>query len=300
MINDYIIKDKIKWRNKKRFKKTLNLLEGNHKSLKENDLQGKQNKSLIIKRMDKKNPIYAPWSRKEFSKRLSTFWSFPWHSIELPFNAVVCAKNGWICMGQMKIKCQLCKQEMELKTEIKTEIRDELNQVKMGHKENCCWRKKSCDESIMKLPLSDGKRAIEGFNERTKKLDIFKGVPKKLKVPIDMKKDLVKKNTEILSIFGWNGIEIDGIGLLVCGACHRRVGSWYFESEGEEEGFDVVFEHRNYCPWVNSKSQISVEPGWKILYGWLLRLVEPKLLETKESLDVRLQRLREALGLKKT
>lgn len=150
----------------------------------------------------------------------------------------------------------------------------------------------------MKLPLSDGKIAIEAFNERAKKLDTFKELPERLKVPEDMKIDLVKKNTEILSIFGWNGLEIDGILLLVCTACHRRIGPWNFELE-KKKGFDVIFEHRNYCPWINSTSQISAEPGWKILCNWLQHLSKSKSLNIKDSLDVRLKRLRTTLGLKK-
>ncbi|EMR08243.1 hypothetical protein PNEG_03410 [Pneumocystis murina B123] len=257
--------------------------------------------SLMLQSIENKKIIYAPWSRSQFSKRLSTFWSFPYHSINSPFNAVAWAKHGWTCTGQTTVQCELCRQQVELKMEVEAQLDESETialQIETAHAENCSWRKKSCDESIMKLPLSDGKMAIEAFNERTKKLDTFKELPKRLEVPEDMKKDLVKKNTEILSIFGWSGLEVDGILLLVCTACHRRIGPWNFELE-KKKGFDVIFEHRNYCPWINSTSQISVDPGWKILSNWLLHLSKSKPLNIKDSLDIRLERLRTTLGLKK-
>ncbi|KAG4300543.1 hypothetical protein PCK1_003198, partial [Pneumocystis canis] len=148
--------------------------------------------------------------------------------------------------------------------------------------------------SIMKLPLADRSMALKAYHER---LDALKGIqtlPKALKTPQTIGESLMKQ--EILSLFGWTSITVDTMALLVCTACHRRIGLWSFEKE-EEKVFDVISEHRDYCPWINSTSQASVEAGWELLYG-CLGLATAEKTGIQDALDVRLNRLRSVFGLK--
>lgn len=262
--------------------------------------------SLMLQTIENKKNIYAPWSRSHFSKRLATFWSFPYHNIDSPLNAVAWAKRGWQCIGQTIIQCELCQRQIDLKIEEKDEslhlkvLETIAMQIEIAHADHCCWRKKSCDGMIMKLPLSDGRMSVEAFMERIKKLNELKGgIPEKLELPEGIREDLVKTREERLSMFGWSGLNLNGVLLLVCTACHRRIGEWHFELQKETK-FNVIFEHRNYCPWVNSSSQASEEPGWKILYKWLLHLSKSNTFDTNDSLNLRLDRLRTLLDLKKS
>ena len=68
-----------------------------------------------------------------------------------------------------------------------------------------------------------------------------------------------------LALFGWQAEEEHITGLATCNACFRRLGLWLYKTrpsskEGGDEvaimsGLDVVSEHREYCPWINSTSQ---------------------------------------------
>ena len=91
-----------------------------------------------------------------------------------------------------------------------------------------------------------------------------------------------------LALFGWQAEEEHIAGLATCNACFRRLGLWLYRTrprskEGGDEvaimsGLDVVSEHREYCPWINSTSQsggrvthdsdtaaVSTSTGWETL-----------------------------------
>ncbi|KAG5438495.1 hypothetical protein PCANB_002599 [Pneumocystis canis] len=264
--------------------------------------------SLIQKTMHHKKIVYAPWSRYHFSQRLATFWLFPCHNLNSPLNAVAWAKRGWKCMDRVKLQCELCHRQLQLmdineSPEIVFQnelINDtfilgiDVSLIETGHAEGCSWRRRSCDASIMKLPLADRLTSIKAYNERLNALNAIKQLPKVLKTPQNLEKSSLMR-TEILSLFGWTCMTIDTIMLLVCTACHRRIGLWGFEEE-TENAFDVISEHRDYCPWINSTSQASIEPGWKLLNRWLGFTTENVIMQ--DALDVRLDRLRSVFGLK--
>lgn len=257
----------------------------------------KTDNSLISQTAENKKISYAPWSRQHFSKRLATFWSFPFHAIQSPVNAVAWAKHGWVCAGQTALRCELCHRQVNLGTaDVDEAAHVSTALMETAHAEGCCWRKKSCDQSIMKLPLADQKAAWKAFNERIQLLENADCLPTTLKWPNQIE-DWIENKAKILSLFGWTCEKIDGLTLLVCTACHRRIGHWSFKSE-EKDVFDVISEHRDYCPWINPESQSSTEPGWEILYRLLLRMSKSETLMTSDAFDARLDRLRENLALK--
>lgn len=64
----------------------------------------------------------------------------------------------------------------------------------------------------------------------------------------------------MLAFFGWDTVSDGTAGLAGCGACFRRLGLWMYKPK--ENGditvynkLDVVNEHMDYCPWVNSITQ---------------------------------------------
>jgi len=88
----------------------------------------------------------------------------------------------------------------------------------------------------------------------------------------------------ILAFFGWDICGDAQAGLAGCGACFRRLGLWMYKPK--EDGsisvythLDVVGEHLDYCPWINSKTQSGVDgkgvraagvgetrSGWEVLH----------------------------------
>ncbi|KAG4305309.1 hypothetical protein PORY_001479 [Pneumocystis oryctolagi] len=289
--------------------------------------------SLMQQRASQKRLAYAPWSRSCFSRRLATFWAFPCHNLHSPVNAVAWAKRGWVCAGRTSLYCEGCQRKLELdvcgmeksveKEEsgvylsrtIDSDLKLSLNSyldfslIEKGHAEGCSWRRRACDESIMKLPLSDRYKALEAYNARVQALRTIHtqhplpllNLPLELQQKVEnmeLKEDFDK--VEKLSLFGWTSVIVDSVPLLTCMACHRRIGLWAFESS-QKETFDVVHEHRDYCPWINSQSQVSLIPGWKLLNQWInydTKKEETSTDNHKNSLDVRLDHLREIFGLK--
>jgi hypothetical protein len=72
----------------------------------------------------------------------------------------------------------------------------------------------------------------------------------------------------LLAIFGWQAEASTISGLASCAACFRRLGLWLFKPSSRPSSpdapspsppsmtrLDVVAEHRDYCPWINSSSQ---------------------------------------------
>jgi Rsm1-like len=63
----------------------------------------------------------------------------------------------------------------------------------------------------------------------------------------------------VLALFGWQAETGHIAGLATCEACFRRLGLWLFKAKTPEDAsmsrLDVIGEHRDYCPWVNSLSQ---------------------------------------------
>ncbi|KAI9769088.1 MAG: hypothetical protein M1840_004439 [Geoglossum simile] len=63
----------------------------------------------------------------------------------------------------------------------------------------------------------------------------------------------------VLAFFGWQAETGHIAGLATCEACFRRLGLWLFKAKTPEDAsmsrLDVIGEHRDYCPWVNSFSQ---------------------------------------------
>lgn len=107
-----------------------------------------------------------------------------------------------------------------------------------------------------------------------------------------------------LAVFGWEAETEHISGLATCNACFRRLGLWLYNprniagelnKETISDRLDVVGEHRDYCPWVNTISQnggglTSTKLGGALselsnLAGWqLLRQVAQNASHSKRDL----------------
>ena len=114
--------------------------------------------------------------------------------------------------------------------------------------------------------------------------------PSKTEAPTTLDSPALK-----LAFFGWQAEEGHKLGLAVCTACFRRLGLWLFKPSDPSkpstlERLDVVSEHRDYCPWINSLSQngsTSRRTSLDGLAGWqiLLRDVQASALHRKHDLE---------------
>ncbi|KAI9809573.1 MAG: hypothetical protein M1825_000005 [Sarcosagium campestre] len=109
-------------------------------------------------------------------------------------------------------------------------------------------------------------------------------------VPANVNEDVLA-----MALFGWQAEEGHIEGLATCEACFRRLGLWLFKhkpsSSRSKTGrtaisdetpsmnrLDVVAEHRDYCPWINTASQGGISSpnevsagsegsaGWQMLH----------------------------------
>ncbi|KAL6714340.1 hypothetical protein ACLMJK_007763 [Lecanora helva] len=98
----------------------------------------------------------------------------------------------------------------------------------------------------------------------------------------------------VLALFGWQAEEGHIPGLATCTACFRRLGLWLFKPSSDNstpssmDRLDVVSEHRDFCPWINSLSQngsASRRTSLEGLAGWqaLLRTVQAYTLQKKDD-----------------
>ena len=101
-----------------------------------------------------------------------------------------------------------------------------------------------------------------------------------------------------LALFGWQAEEGHVIGLATCTACFRRLGLWLFKpsssspdspSQSSMHRLDVVGEHRDYCPWINTLSQNGATSrrtsSLDGLAGWqtLLRAVDASVVHQRHE-----------------
>ncbi|KAL8991686.1 MAG: hypothetical protein Q9169_007745, partial [Polycauliona sp. 2 TL-2023] len=117
-----------------------------------------------------------------------------------------------------------------------------------------------------------------------------------------------------LAILGWQADTIAPIpGIANCETCYRRLGLWLYKSAPSSPTtsppssptsspaspsattpiitrLDPISEHRDYCPWINIRSQTRTPivtdedlPGWTILQNMVLSLRPPGGLQYTPS-----------------
>lgn len=236
---------------------------------------GNKDKETIFK------PKYCPADREELLKRLASFQELTdWTPKPNPVAEVQWAKRGWICQGKERVRCTLCNKELVVKLNRKevdgkevpvlvpSEIEEALvakyvDLIVTSHQDDCLWRKRGCDDSLLRLPLSSRHAAIQDLHARYNELCARKDfLPYEfnLRLPSRLDIDTVLRylpheffttnNTTAtteqraappnrvalaLAMLGWQGLMNPRIGPVPntasCHTCLRRLGLWMFKSK---------------------------------------------------------------------
>lgn len=225
-------------------------------------------------------PKYCPGDREEMLKRLSSFQELTdWTPKPDPVNEIEWAKRGWVCQGKERVRCTLCNKELVVKLNRKevdghevpvlvaSEIEDALVRkyvelIVTSHQDECLWRKRGCDDSLMRLPLSNRQSALQDLRKRYDELCARKAflpyefnlrLPEKLKLntiltqlppdfftsppapPTNPSAMTPHRVALALAILGWQGLDNPRIGPVPntasCHTCLRRLGLWMFKSK---------------------------------------------------------------------
>lgn len=268
---------------------------------------GNRDKETIFK------PKYCPADREELLKRLASFQELTdWTPKPNPVAEVQWAKRGWICQGKERVRCTLCNKELVVKLNRKevdgkevavlvpSEIEEALvakyvELIVTSHQDDCLWRKRGCDDSLLRLPLSSRHAAIQDLRARYDELCARKDfLPYEfnLRLPARLDIDVVLRYLPheffagpdqqqqprapnrvalALAMVGWQGLSNSRIGPVPntasCHTCLRRLGLWMFKSKEVDpdtgavivpapmDYLDPLREHRFFCPWNNADAQ---------------------------------------------
>ncbi|KAJ4266551.1 hypothetical protein NW762_004540 [Fusarium torreyae] len=256
---------------------------------------------------------YAPTDRADLLKRLGTFQEITdWTPKPDKVNEVEWAKRGWVCHGKETVRCLLCHRELVVKLNRKvvdgkevpvlvaSEIEEALvdkyaDLIVASHQEDCLWRKRGCDDSLLRLSLTNATASLKALRERYDELLARKAfLPYEFNLRLPEEFDLDTNLTQLpgdfftnpapakgadtqpnrvalaLALMGWQGLNNARIGAVPnsasCHTCLRRLGLWMFKSKEVADNGEVLVpapmdfldparEHRFFCPWSNSQTQ---------------------------------------------
>jgi hypothetical protein len=271
-------------------------LGGSPQGLKDASANGATNISNVVLRKFSGNggeaksttTRYCPGDRDQLLKRLATFQELTdWTPKPDRVNEIEWAKRGWLCQGKERLRCLLCNKELVVKLNKKeedgkevpvmvpSEVEDALvdkyvELIVSAHRDDCLWRKKGCDDSLLRLPLADSNAALKDLRQRYDDLCARKDfLPYEfnLRLPTGLDVDAVLKNlpptffTEpapavltstsspnraalALALLGWQGLTNARIGPVPnsasCHACLRRLGLWMFKSKEVDPATNTI------------------------------------------------------------
>ncbi|TPX35725.1 hypothetical protein SmJEL517_g01975 [Synchytrium microbalum] len=180
-----------------------------------------------------------------------------------------------------------------------------VEQLTSQHGRACIWRLTAIDESLYRFPLKSSSSTRSAFQNRFKS---FVALPPSSipQTACSLDQDTiaqihnhttttttstildVEKSCITLSLYGWLAEEQGGLRFAKCLLCMRSAGLWNFESvvpgstssaprtkrvkiddvEDDAESFDVLSQHRSFCPWI-SKGYTG-KTGWQVTLDSLL------------------------------
>ncbi|KAK1246071.1 hypothetical protein MKX07_005140 [Trichoderma sp. CBMAI-0711] len=251
---------------------------------------------------------YSPGDRDELLKRLATFQEITdWTPKPDRISEVEWAKRGWICQGKERVRCLLCHKELVVKlkkeaaegedglltaAEVEAALVDKYAElIVSAHQSDCLWKRRGCDDSLLRISFVSAKGAIEALKGRYEELcsrAAFLPYEFNLRLPEGMDLDEVISQLPpdfftgrnptpepvrpalALALVGWQGLNNTRIGAVPntasCHTCQRRLGLWMFKSKEVDANGNVVVpapmdyldperEHRFFCPWKNPAAQ---------------------------------------------
>lgn len=240
-------------------------------------------------------PRYCPGDREQLLRRLATFQELTdWTPKPDRINEIEWAKRGWVCQGKERLRCTLCSKELVVQLgRAKGETEDNgtaesaeaaeaaeaavvdkyVDLVVTAHEDDCLWRKKGCDDSLLRLQLASPRQALADLRQRYDELCIRKDfLPYEfnLRLPKGLDIDAVlvtlpptffdapstatsaipspspNRVALALAVMGWQGLTNSRIGAVPnsasCHACLRRLGLWMFKSKQVDLETNTVLE----------------------------------------------------------
>ncbi|KAI8811336.1 C3HC zinc finger-like-domain-containing protein [Cladochytrium replicatum] len=185
-------------------------------------------------------------------------------------------------------------------------------QLHESHASFCPWKVRKLGARVPKFPVLSCSGYLDALNARYQTFlddgDALTGLPE-LSLPPDLTADqieqlerkvaLLQSDSEerklsrpvlLLALFGWESCSSAAAGVRVhkdcveCRLCLRQIGMWNFAgalNDGATVGdtlqsFDLVHEHRWYCPWIHEDPA-----GWNRTVQTILkpeRISNPNLL----------------------
>ncbi|KAI0386442.1 zf-C3HC-domain-containing protein [Hypomontagnella monticulosa] len=227
-------------------------------------------------------PKYCPGDRDELIRRLGTFQELTeWTPKPDKVNEIEWAKRGWVCQGKERVRCTLCHKELVVKTgkrevdgkEVPVIVGSDIEEALVkrfvelivdAHQEDCLWRKRGCDDSLLRLPLASPPTALATLRQRYDDLCArrpFLPYTFNLRLPEGLDLQAIKlqltpaffnepppPNTNpstpndvalALALTGWQGLTNARVGAVPnsanCATCLRRLGLWMFKSKEVDE-----------------------------------------------------------------
>ncbi|KAL1913282.1 hypothetical protein Sste5344_000830 [Sporothrix stenoceras] len=252
-------------------------------------------------------PRYCPGDRDQLLRRLATFQELTdWTPKPDRINEIEWAKRGWVCQGKERLRCTLCSKELVVqlgrtkggetgdKSSSKPESAEAaeaaeaavldkyVGLVVTAHEEDCLWRKKGCDDSLLRLQLASPKQALADLRQRYDELCVRKDflpyefnlrLPEGLDInavlatlpptffdaPSTATSTTAPATTSVstssttpnrvalaLAVMGWQGLTNSRIGAVPnsasCHSCLRRLGLWMFKSKQVDLETNTVLE----------------------------------------------------------
>ncbi|PKS11463.1 hypothetical protein jhhlp_003227, partial [Lomentospora prolificans] len=225
-------------------------------------------------------PKYCPSDRGELLKRLATFQELVnWAPKPDRVNEVEWAKRGWTCRGKERVRCVLCNKELvvglnkkevdgkEVPVLVPSEIEEKLvdkyaELIVESHQEDCLWKKRGCEDSLLRISFSNATANLESLRSRYDELCArkpFLPYEFNLKLPEEVNIDTIlsqlptdffsnpasandtsdptspNRTALVLALMGWQGLSDSRIGAVPnsasCHTCLRRLGLWMFKSK---------------------------------------------------------------------
>ncbi|WQF83844.1 Putative Zinc finger, C3HC, nuclear-interacting partner of ALK/Rsm1-like protein [Colletotrichum destructivum] len=223
---------------------------------------------------------FAPSDRGELLKRLASFQEITdWTPKPDAVNEVEWAKRGWVCQGKDRVRCTLCNKELVVKlnkrevdgkevpvlvaSDVEEALVDKYSDlIVTAHTEECLWKRQGCDDSLLRLSLTNAKISMEALRHRYDELcgrKPFLPYEFNLRLPEGLDIDNVlsqlpddfftnpppakdspdpKQPNRValaLALTGWQGLTNPRIGAVPnsasCHTCLRRLGLWMFKSK---------------------------------------------------------------------
>ncbi|KAK7932645.1 mRNA export factor rsm1 [Apiospora marii] len=286
----------------------------------------KSTSSRVPNNLPSEPPRYCPSDRAQLIKRLATFSELTeWTPKPDKVNEIEWAKRGWICSGKETVRCSLCNKELVVNTSRRgsqgsdvsgSEFEEALGNkfaelIVEAHQEDCLWRRRGCDDTLLRLSLTSPQTALPELRQRYDELCMrpaFLPYFFNLRLPDAMQLKMVKSH--LPTTFFTDppppktnppGVETERCSF---GSClNRMAGSlqptyWTspefclmcnmhapFGIVDVQEQRDPVREHRFFCPWRNAASQRN--PGSSIAEA-----------EDKMAWEILLQTLRNSAYLR--